>query len=198
MKGLYMKKLLTAILILFCANAFAGQIPPASTGIPTLDQAIQNFDQDASPLTGADLDASACGKQKVPGLLAGDFTGNGKTDYAVLLKIGEAVDAVDENEGESQPYQQIKVCLVVFLTQVDGSFQPVILDELDDHSLPASIYVEEAKPGPLAGADPDAPVVLRHPGIGVVYCGQFETVYYWDEESNDFRDADISNGQSGE
>src|SRR5665213_302538 len=107
------KKLITALMILLCVPAFAdSSLTAPTTNNSKLKKAIKMFSPDASLLISSDLDTSSCGNKKNPGMIEGDFSGDGQKDYAVLLKIRKVEDTVYKSDGNSYPWKKLKVWLV--------------------------------------------------------------------------------------
>jgi len=158
-----------------------------NVGGPQLKNAIKSIALNARVLTGSDLDTSSCGKKKNPGIIEADFKGDGQKDYAVLLKIGQPEETVYTSNGKSTPWNKLRVWFVVFLGQTDGSFKSIILEKIDDHSFPAYVTLKKINPGHLENFDSGKRTSLKNAGIGLEFCEQSETVYYWDELKNGFK-----------
>jgi hypothetical protein len=82
--------------------------------------------------------------------------------------------------------------LVVFLGRADGSFKPVILEKIDDHSFPAYIFIREVKPGVIHVFDSNSVIATKHSGIGLDFCEKSESVYYWGDSSGKFKNIGVS------
>jgi hypothetical protein len=150
------------------ATALAGGAGGAPAG---LAPAIDGVARGARVADRADVDAESCNLEGVaePGLVRGDFDGDGRADYAALLRLGD--------EG----------WFVVFLARPSGGFAPVIISRFTAAGRIAR-QLEFQPPGRVDGVEPDGEhVVLTHPGVTEIYCGQAASTYYWDAAAKTFR-----------
>ncbi|HTY77288.1 MAG TPA: hypothetical protein VMI34_05675 [Candidatus Bathyarchaeia archaeon] len=112
-----------------------------------------------------------------------DFNGDGRADYAALLRIGEPKVVAGE------PLRSAPVWAVVFLGRRDGLYRPFILARWDDVMIPSRRVMALQSTGPVHhGAHPERVLTLRQPGIASILCEGTEKVYYWVSRGQTFRE----------
>ncbi len=121
----------------------------------------------AARLVGADeVLEERCGSgQRRQQLFRADFNGDGRQDYAALLRTGEP---------EGRPGEALRTAPlwgVVFLANRDGRYRPFILFRDGDAMFPSRRVLRVQPPGPVRhGGHPERVLALRHPGVGSMLC----------------------------
>ena len=136
-------------------------------------------------MLGADeILAERCGaKHRRDQIVRGDLNGDGRVDYAVLMRIG-APRAVP---GET--LKSVSVWAVAFLARRDGLYRPFILSKWDEMMIPSRRVIALQPPGQVHhGAHPERVLTLKQPGVASILCEGTEKVYYWVSRGQTFRE----------
>lgn len=138
----------------------------------------ENYSE-ARILQPVDMDEFSCGPTEGhPGLVAGDFNGDGFEDYAVLMIVGGS------EEGK-QRRKRPDIVFTIFLAGSSGEFSSNEIARLEEWGEPPSITgIELRPPGQAlewAAAPPDERKVieLKHQSVLMYYCGKSAVIYYW-------------------
>ena len=116
-----------------------------------------------------------CGTgQRREQLFRADFNGDGRREYAALLRIGEP---------EGKPGEALRTTplwAVVFLANRDGRYRPFILFKDGDAMFPTRpvLWVQA----------PERVLTLRHPAVGSMLCESTAKVFSWVSLRQTFRD----------
>lgn len=131
-----------------------------------------------------DSDAQAYFHRHFPGgdpsVVHADFSGDGRSDYALLLK---------NNKSEAR-------MVVVVLCAKGSSCEKAY--ELDEGAYLGSAYLRPIKPGSIIpktdipGGGPAAAVRLRATGIRIIYFNKAEIVLYWNAQHKKIEEITIS------
>ena len=116
-------------------------------------------------------------------LFRADFDGDGRQDYAALLRIGEP-------EGKpGEVLRTVPLWGVVFIANRDGRYRAFILFKDEDAMFPSRRVLWIQPPGRVHhGAHPERVLTLRHPAVGAMLCEGSAKVYYWVGLRQTFRD----------
>jgi len=157
----------------FAAGAAAAEEP--SVLPPALADAIRRLHGAARVVSADEILEERCGaEQRREQLFRADFTGDGRQDYAALLRIGEP----EGKPGEA--LRTVPLWGVVFLANQDGRYRPFILFKDGDAMFPSRRVLWVQTPGPVRhGAHPERVLTLRHPGVGSMLCESTAKVFYW-------------------
>ena len=149
-----------------------------------LREAIARLDPAASVLRADEVLAERCGaERRRDQIVRADFNGDGRADYAVLLRIGEPKAVGGE------PLKSVPVWAVVFLGGQDGRFRPFILSRADEVMVPSRQVIALQPSGRVHhGAHPERVLTLRQPGVALILCEGTEKVYYWASRGQTFRE----------
>lgn len=111
-----------------------------------------------------------------PGWVAGDFRGEGRTDYAVLL-----VDPQSKKRGEfnGKPYTVNSFAFIVLLAQPNGKFETAVLDRFDEN-LPTGKGLMPRESGDVYSLKDYKTIRLQNHAITLFSCKQYAVIYYWD------------------
>jgi len=166
----------------FAAGAAGAEEPSALP--PTLADAIKRL-HPAARVVGADeiLEERCGGGQRREQLFRADFNGDGRQDYAALLKIGEP---------EGTPGEALRTAplwAVVFLANRDGRYRPFILFKDADAMFPSRRVLWIQAPGRVHhGAHPERVLTLKRPAVGSMLCDSTAKVFYWVSLRQTFRE----------
>jgi len=155
------------------AFAFSAEEPSALP--PALADAIKRLDSGASVVRAEDILEERCGAaHRREQLFRADFNGDGRQDYAALLRIGEP---------EGKPGEALRTAplwAVVFLANRDGRYRPFILFKDGDATFPSRRVLWVQAPGRVHhGAHPERVLTLKHPAVGSMLCESTAKVFYW-------------------
>ena len=136
---------------------------------------------------GADIDRDACRHYARPPWIAvsGDFDGDGRVDWALYVVSGRPRDRVLDR-GQSVDAYDFRF---VFALARPGDRYELVTAREARTVLPLPHYLVVQPPGVIREVDagPGARVVLRHPGVTELYCGQAASTYFWDPGRRTFR-----------
>jgi hypothetical protein len=132
-----------------------------------------------------DVTVESCGPKSDPGVVIGDFNGDGRNDYAILLRSDAPTSRKEGAFAE--------LSLVIFL-DLEGRWQRVFMNRFRVAEGLASRHVITLQP-PATLQESDGPrkVSLKHPGIAWVYCEAGVRVYYWSPRKGAF-DSIVTSG----
>jgi hypothetical protein len=162
-------------LVALVASALAaGAEGPAPVPAPLAD-AIQRLHPGARVVSADEILEERCGAgQRREQLFRADFNGDGRQDYAALLRIGEP---------EGKPGEALRTAPlwgVVFLANRDGRYRPFILFKDGDAMFPSRRVLWVQASGPVRhGAHPERVLTLKHPAVGSMLCESTAKVFYW-------------------
>jgi hypothetical protein len=128
--------------------------------------------------------AERCGPEhRRDQVVRGDLNGDGRVDYALLMRIGAPRAVAGEALGS------VSVWAVVFLARRDGLYRPFILSKSDDVMIPSRQVIALQPPGKVRhGAHPERMLTLKQPGVAAIVCEGTEKVYYWVSRGQTFRE----------
>jgi hypothetical protein len=141
----------------------------------SLADAIKRLHAAARVVSADEILEERCGAgQRREQLFRADFNGDGRQDYAALLRIGEP---------EGKPGEALKTAPllgVVFLANRDGRYRAFILFKDADAMFPSRRALWVQAPGRVHhGAHPERVLTLKHPGVGSMLCESTAKVFYW-------------------
>lgn len=151
---------------------------------PALADALKRLHPAARVVSADEILAERCGAgQRREQLFRADFNGDGRPDYAMLLRIGEAEGKPDE------ALKTVPLWGVVFLANRDGRYRPFILFKDADAMFPSRRVLWIQAPGRVHhGAHPERVLTLKHPGVGSMLCESTAKVFYWVSLRQTFRE----------
>ena len=165
-----------------CAGAAE---PPSAVDLPpALQEAITRLHPAAAVLRADEVLVERCGAEhRRDQVVRGDFNGDGRADYALLLRIGEPKAVAGE------ALKSAAMWAVVFLARRDGLYRPFILFKSDEVMIPSRQVIALRPPGPVHhGAHPERVLTLKQPGIASILCVGTEKVFYWVSRGQTFRE----------
>jgi hypothetical protein len=163
--------------LLVASHAWAQQ--PLSVGDSGVQAAIQKTFPGSTILVAADVDSRECGPApESPGFVAGDFEGDGRPDFAALVKIGETGKVVD---WEGRKLHETRYAFAIFLATSDGRYNPKRIIRFLEY-WPVMTFITLQPPGMLRGPGDDrrgSAITLKSPGVELINCGKSSVVYYF-------------------
>jgi hypothetical protein len=165
---------LVALLVACCVAA--------QPSVPAMDPTVQGSIQSAFPgstiLLAADIDPKNCGPApESPGFVAGDFDGDGRTDFAVLVKLGETGKVITWG---GKKLRETRYGFAIFLARSDGTYNLKRAMRFVDYS-PLMMLITLQPPGTIQGpGDPGhrSEITLKHSAVERINCGKSSVVYY--------------------
>lgn len=164
------------LLVLTVSLSGQGYSADQSKLTPAMTSAIQHISAGAAPLTEASIDAKNCGNiPPTPGFVVADFDGDGRKDFAVLLKT-EKPGRMVEWEGRKVPLANY-----VFAILVDngkGGFTAKLIERFEDNC-PLAAFLEPQAPGAIRDRDTGKEVTIQNPSVTLLFCDKSAAVYHF-------------------
>jgi len=136
--------------------------------------AINRLSPTASLLQTNEIDLRECdAPTSTPGLVKADFNGDGLEDAAVLLKV-LVFPQLKGPPGEQ--YREANFLFVVFLNDGKGGYRALMQDKYYNH-IPSMMYMEPIRPTKIRNIETGKDVVLRNPGVMLIFCGKSAAAY---------------------
>ena len=151
---------------------------------PALRDAITALHPAAAVLRADEILVERCGAQhRRDQVLRADLNGDGRADYALLLRIGEPKAVAGE------ALKSASVWAVVFLARRDGLYRSFILSKWDEVMIPSRQVIALQPVGHvLAGGHPGRVLTLKQPAVASILCEGTEKIYYWVSRGQTFRE----------
>jgi hypothetical protein len=166
---------------LVATNA-AAQVPEEVLPSAVRDE-IRKLGPSARMVGEGDFDRERCGPLTDPGLVVADFDGDGRKDYAVLVRTGMIRPP---QPGSRASGLEVEVALLVVL-DAEGRWPPQIVQQFWlPPALAARYLITVQPPAVLVEFNGPGKVTLRQPGIMLMYCQAAATVYYWSPRKRRF------------
>jgi hypothetical protein len=125
-----------------------------------------------------DVDLSSCPSAgNAPGIVANDFAGNGRRDYAVLVKTKVAKE---ETIWQDKKLREASLALVLFVDDGDGKYTRRILKRFDDF-VPVGAMVKVQPPGAVVDRESNKRVAIPHAAVTLILCEKSAMTYYLEE-----------------
>jgi len=176
---------LGVLLSLGVATHADGAEPPSVADLPpALREAVTSLHPAAAVLRADEILVERCGAEhRRDQVVRADFNGDGRADYALLLRIGEPKAVAGE------ALESASVWAVVFLARRDGRYRPFILSKSDEVMIP-SRQVIALRPSRRvhSGGHPERSLTLTQPAIASILCEGTEKIYYWVSRGQTFRE----------
>jgi hypothetical protein len=166
------------------AHAEAAEHPGVADLPPALRDAITALHPVAAVLRADEILVERCGAQhRRDQVLRADLNGDGRADYALLLRIGEPKAVAGE------ALKSASVWAVVFLARRDGLYRSFILSKWDEVMIPSRQVIALQPAGPVqAGGHPGRVLTLKQPAVAAILCEGTEKIYYWVSRGQTFRE----------
>jgi len=169
-----------SLLMVFLAPATTWSQTTAITNLPAeLAAAIKRLHAAAVVVTADEVYVDRCGAEhRRDQVFRADFDGDGRQDYAALLRIGEA-----------QASRTVQLWGVVFLAKRDGRYRAFVLFQETDAMFPSRQVLWVQPPGFVKhGAHPERVLTLKLPAVGSMLCESTARVFYWTSRGQTFRE----------
>src|SRR5262245_4549945 len=115
-----------------------------------LAKLVAKFSPKANIIKESDVDTTSCGYVSDPGIVIADFNGDKKNDYAVLLQMSEPVDTAYIQGQDTFSYKNAELALVIFLTEKEGKFKTVTMNErVDFAEYPLNLTIQTQPTGTI-------------------------------------------------
>jgi hypothetical protein len=169
---------------LFAPTVAWPQASPATSLPAELATAIKRLNSAAAVVTADEVFGDRCGAEhRRDQIIRADFDGDGRQDYALLLRIGEP------SGDPAQALRTVQLWGVVFLAKRDGRYRPFILFQEVDAMFPSRQVLWVQPPGRVRhGAHPERVLTLTLPGVGSMLCEGTARVFYWTSRGQTFRE----------
>jgi hypothetical protein len=161
--------LLTLVTVFGCASLGAQQTTES------LGAAIERVAVGATIVQAKDVDPISC--QPVgesPGLLRADFNGDGRDDYAVLLKTG---DTGKERTWEGKTLRETRFAFAFFLDNGSGGYEPRVVRRYVDF-IPTAAVLDLQPAGEVRHRETHKNVRLKNPGVTLSFCEKSAATYF--------------------
>lgn len=140
-----------------------------------LEIAISKVAPRSTVVSAKEVDATAC--QPVgdsPGLVRADFNGDGREDYAVLLKTRVSIE---ETVWQGKSLREARFLFVWFLNDGAGGFRPRVIRRYDDF-VPTAVVIDLQPAGKIRHRETHKDVQVRNPAVMLSFCEKSATTYY--------------------
>jgi len=122
-----------------------------------------------------EVDATAC--QPVgdsPGLVRADFNGDGRQDYAVLLKTRVSKE---ETVWQGKSLREARFLFVWFLDDGSGGYKPRIIRRYTDF-VPTAVVIDLQPAGKIRHRETHKDIQVPNPAVMLSFCEKSATTYY--------------------
>jgi hypothetical protein len=143
---------------------------------PAMVSAIRRIAPDALVLAIADVDANNCDNIPAdPGLVVADFNGDGRPDFAVLVKTGVSGNGAS-SEGRNP--RLVKYAFAIFVNDGNGGFVAKRVQRFEDQ-VPLAAFIESQSAGTIRDRDTGKHVTIRNPAVALVFCDKSVSLYHF-------------------
>ena len=166
------------------AHAEAAEQPGVADLPPALQDAITALHPAATVLRADEILVERCGAEhRRDQVVRADLNGDGRADYALLLRIGEPKAVAGE------ALKSASVWAVVFLARRDGLYRAFILSKSDDVMIPSRLVIALRPAGRMqSGGHPERALKFKQPAVASILCEGTERIYYWVNRGQTFRE----------
>lgn len=162
---------LVGILVPFMPYAQSKELPVPKS----LDSAIRKLAPSAKVVAAKDVDTTSC--QPVgdsPGMVRADFNGDGRQDYAVLLKTRVSKEVT---VSQSNSLREARFSFVLFLDNGRGGYQPIVVRRYEDF-VPTIVVINLEPAGIIQHRETHKEVRVPNPAVMLSFCEKSATIYY--------------------
>jgi hypothetical protein len=171
---------LGACIIGIAGYACAGTEQSIDTLPASIKGQLRKFPQQVRLLELVDMDSSSCGALEAnPGLVTGDFNGDGRPDYATLLI---SIVPKREQTWNGRKLTLVDAWFVVFLQQGDGTYDRNDIEHLEIF-LPSGTGLAIQPAGPVKEFESGKVINLKTPAVEWYFCEKGASVHYWNGKS---------------
>lgn len=141
----------------------------------SLAGAINKASPDATIVDAKEVDATSCRPVgDSPGLVRADFNGDGRQDYAVLLKTKVSNE---ETIWQGKTLREAWFALMLFLDDGHGGFRARILHRYADF-VPTAVVINLQPAGTVRNRETHQTVRVPHAAVTLTFCEKSATTYY--------------------
>jgi len=145
--------------------------------------AVRRLHREAVILQSGDVSWAACSMAPRTPVVKGDFNGDGRSDYATLIRIGD----VTPDGRWWLRYQGVDVWLVALFAEAAGTFSSLVVERYPETPLPTDVVIHLQRPGPVRSSIPGQRAKLKYPGVAVEFRERAGKVFYWSPTARSFR-----------
>jgi hypothetical protein len=156
-------------LLIGSSAADAQQPSPSPTELTAIAQAFP----ETAVVQATDVSLEDCGEVPNPGYVEGDFNGDGRIDFAVLLR-GHPTGKVENWQGKQ--LHETPYVFAIFLSTGDGKFSVTKAERFMDFDQVAA-YISLTPAGTVESSI-NKPIKIHNPGVAMGWCGKSGVVYY--------------------
>jgi len=139
-----------------------------------LSAAMKKIAPGASLVTASDVDQTACAPVgQSPGLVRADFDGDGRDDYAALLKK----ETGKEKTWEGRALREARFAFVLFMDDGGGAYKPRVVRRYADF-VPTAVVLDLQPAGDVRHRETRKNVKLSNPGVMLSFCEKSATTYF--------------------
>ncbi len=165
---------LVSLVGILTASALVAQ--PKEASLPeNLARAISKITPGSSIVDAKDVDATAC--QPVgdtPGLAHADFNGDGRQDYAVLLKTSVSKK---ETVWQGKSLREARFSFVLFLDDGTGGYRARVIRRYADF-VPTAVVIDIQPAGKVRHRETHKHIRVPNPAVMLSFCEKSATTYY--------------------
>lgn len=163
------------VLIALLTPAYLGAQQKESTIPETLSAAIQKAAPGAVLVSAHEVNATACAPVgQAPGLVRADFNGDGRDDYAALLKTKETGK---QTNWEGKKLREAHFSFVLFLDDGNGGYKPRVVRRYTDF-VPTTVVLDLQPAGNVRHRETHKAAKLANPGVTLSFCEKSATTYF--------------------
>jgi hypothetical protein len=173
MQQCYSTFLITIIGVL--SPAFAAE-SSSNLALPeALASAISNISTNSSVVGAEDVDPSACRPVgEKPGLVQADFNGDGRDDYAVLLKTKETDK---KTTWQGTELREAEFAFAFLLDDASGGYKQMIVRRYSDF-VPTGVVLDLQAPGDVHDRETHKDIQIFNPSVILSFCEKSATAYF--------------------
>jgi hypothetical protein len=169
--NLYLRPIAFMVLLFSTVSAYGDDLSVPADIAATIEKTLPG----ATILSQGDINEKSCGRiPKTPGIVRGDFNGDGRLDFAALLKLRTTGKSV---HWQGKTLQETEFAFAIFLDDGHGAFTSVYVHRFKDLS-PVLAYIDLRPPGKITGVGESPSLTLKNSAISFVNCEKSEAVYY--------------------
>ena len=140
-----------------------------------LNASIRKLAPGAAVVVTQEVDAISCNPVgDNPGLVRADFNGDGRPDYAALLKIRETGK---KTIWEGKTLREASFSFVLFLDDGHGGYEPRVVRRYTDF-IPTGVVLDLQPPGSVLNGETQKSITLSNPGVTLSFCEKSAVTYY--------------------
>jgi len=159
-------------IVLFWTGPTAAQVSTSDV----LSKAIAKLAPRGGLVRAADIDQASCGPvSENAGLLQADFNGDGRQDYASLLKPGETGK---ETKWQGVLLRESAFSFVFFIDDGNGGLKTVTAHRYSNF-IPSTVIIDLQQSGDILNRQAGRNVSLPNPGERFSFCEKSAQVYFF-------------------